>query len=109
MSRFELDDGAVAQTEELLRTTGEAVDAEARRAQEMIVGLSGAGWQGGAMTTAVNKQVGEFQPAMQRLHNEINQISQALGLGRQSTMAEDANSEQALRAVPVELGNMGRL
>lgn len=109
MSTFELDDAAIAQTEEMLRETGEKVMTEAQNASDAITGLSGSGWQGSANTTASNKQTGEFGPAVQKLFNEINRLSEALGLGRQATMTEDMHGEQALQAVNPDVGNFTRL
>lgn len=109
MSRFELEEGAVTQTEEMLRETGEAVNTQAGIARDSIVGLSGAGWSGNANAVANNKQSGDFASAVTKLHNEINHISEALGLGRQATVNTDLESEDALRAVPVELGNFTRI
>lgn len=109
MSNFELDEAAVARTEEMLRETGEAVNTEARRASDLITSLNGSGWQGAANTVASNKQTGDFATAVSKLHAEINHISEALGLGRQSTMTEDQSSEQAFQAVTPDVGNFTRL
>lgn len=109
MSRFELDPDAVARSEEMLRETGEKVRQEAQNATNMILGLSGSGWQGAAMNAAATKQTGEFTEAMNKMFAEINHISEALGLGRQLTASEDQANEQALNAVMPETGNFGRL
>lgn len=106
---FELDEGAVARTEEMLRDTGEQVREQAQRAVDMVTGLSGSGWQGSAMTAAANKQTGDFTDAMNKMFSEINHISEALGLGRQLTMTEDQSNEQAISAISPDIGNFSRL
>lgn len=106
MPLFELDEAAVAQTEELLLETGETVNAQAGIARDAI---GGADWQGGASVTANTKQNDEFAPAMTKLYNEINHISEALGLGRQTTVGEDQTNEEAYNAIPVELGGFSRM
>lgn len=106
---FELDEAAVTAAEQKLSETGQAVDREAMNASQMVTSLTGSGWLGGANTVASNKQTGEFEPAMRKLHNEIDFIRDALGLSRQQTVSEDQASEGALAAIPVELGNFGRM
>lgn len=109
MPLFELDPGAVSQTETMLQETGEAVRTQAGIARDSITGLGAGGWSGGASMVANSKQNDGFANAVAKLHNEINGISEALGLGRQTTTNVDLESEEALQAVPVELGNFGRM
>lgn len=110
MAIFVLDDAAVAQCESKLVETGQVVHTEAARARDEIASLSGAAWEGGANTAANAKQQGEFSQAAQRLFAEINHISEALGLGRRSTWAQDATSESEFQAVSPAAGmNFGRL
>ncbi len=106
---FELEESAVAQTEKVLQETGDRVREEARRVMDEVAGLSGSGWQGGAMTAAVNKQTGDFNDAVNKLYDEINHISEALGLGRALTISEDQANEQALNAISPDIGNFSRL
>lgn len=109
MPRFELDPGAVSQTEQMLQETGTAVNTQATIARDSITGLGAAGWSGGAAMAANTKQNDGFANAVRKLHDEINGISEALGLGRQTTTNVDMESEEAINAVPVELGNFGRM
>lgn len=109
MPTFELEPQAVAQTEQMLLDTGVAVNTQAGIARDSITGLSGSGWSGGASMVANNKQNDEFSGAVTRLHNEINRMSEGLGLGRVGVENTDSDSEASLASVPVELGNFGRL
>ena len=61
------------------------------------------------MTAAANKQTGDFQDAVNKMYNEINRISEALGLGRQLTISEDQANEQAFNAINPDVGNFSRL
>lgn len=99
MSRFELDEAAVAACEQKLFETGLIVNTEAGKARDAISGLQGSGWQGGAGTAANNKQFGEFSDTVAKLHAEIEHIAESLGLGRKATMAEDMNAEESLLAI----------
>lgn len=101
MSEFELDEAAVADTESLLFDTGEKVNIEATRARDSVTGSRGA-WLGDSNVAATNKQVGEFADCVNRLHNEINQMSEALGLGRKATMAEDQFNQDEFLAISPE-------
>jgi hypothetical protein len=106
VSQFDLDEAAVAQTEQLLLDTGEAVNTQAGIARDAI---GGADWQGGASVTANGKQNDEFAGAVSKLHTEINRISEGLGLGRMTTVNQDQDSSDAYNTIPVDLGNFGRI
>lgn len=107
MSVFELEESAVATTEQMLIDTGARVRAEADRAASTITGLRGGAWEGQAMNCAGNKQTGEFLPVVQKLQAEIDHISEALGLGRQTTVSADADSGTRIQSV--ELANFARI
>lgn len=109
MAQFDLDESAVAQTEQLLIDTGEAVNTQAGIARDAITGLSGGGWSGNANVVATSKQNDDFANAVGRLHAEINRISEGLGLGRQATVTQDQETEASFNAIPVDLGNFGRI
>ncbi|QSB15316.1 hypothetical protein JQS43_02835 [Natronosporangium hydrolyticum] len=98
MSEFELDEAAVADTEQELFQTGEKVNTEAAKARDSVTGARGA-WLGDSNVAATNKQTGEFADCVNRLHNEINQMSEALGLGRKATMAEDQFNQDEFLAI----------
>jgi hypothetical protein len=106
---FNLDPGAVSQTEQMLLDTGTAVNTQAGIARDSITGLSGSGWSGGASMVASNKQNNEFAGAVAKLHNEINRVSESLGMGRVGAENTDQESGDAIQAVPVELGNFSRI
>lgn len=88
MPRFELDEAAVAQTEQLLFDTGEVVNGEAGKARDAVTGATGT-LRGNAFNAATNKQVGDFAESAGLLHNEIAHIADALGLGRKAVLAQD--------------------
>lgn len=108
---FELDDAAVAACEQKLVETGQQVNAEATRARTEVAALNGVAWQGGANAAANSKQDGDFAQAAQKLLMEINHISEALGLGRKSTWAQDETSQSDFTAISTAAAgmNFGRL
>lgn len=108
MSTFELDEGAVAGVEELLRDTGNKVDDEARKASTAITSLGGSGWGGVASTVASSKQSNEFTNAAQRLHNIIDELAENLGVARNMTAGQEQDNEQALMAIDPSVGNFSR-
>lgn len=107
MSVFELEESAVAATEQMLSQTGARVREEANRAASSITSLHGSAWEGQAMSCAGNKQTGEFLPVVQKLQAEIDHIAEALGLGRRTTISADA--EYGTRIQNVELANFARI
>lgn len=105
VSTFELTEEQVSQIEERLLETGESVDKEATAAEQGILGLNGSGWSGSAAVAAVNQQTGPFAEAKRTLHSAINEISEALGMGRVLTVTEDMNNEEALLAINPDIAN----
>lgn len=103
MAEFELEEGAVQQTEQKLFETGQAVNTAAGRARDSVTGAGGA-WLGLANVAATNKQTGEFADIALKLHNEIEHIADALGLGRKATLAEDELNEQGFMNISPEGG-----
>jgi hypothetical protein len=103
VSTFELSEEQVAKIEERLLETGENVDTEATAAEQEILGLNGTGWSGNAAVAAVNQQTGPFAEAKRTHHSAINDVSEALGMGRVLTVTEDMNNEEAILAINPDL------